>query len=62
MEYANVVWGGTYESDMLKLERIHIDGMRLVTGATARSNIANLYNDACTVGNLSMKDVTMLCL
>jgi hypothetical protein len=47
MEYANVVWGGTYESDMLKLERIHIDGMRLVTGATARSNIANLYNETC---------------
>jgi hypothetical protein len=47
MEYANVIWGGTYESDMLKLERIHTDGMRLVTEATARSNIANLYSDTC---------------
>jgi len=47
MEYANVVWGGTYESDMLKLEIIHIDGMRLVTGATAQSNIVNLYSDTC---------------
>jgi len=43
MEYGNVIWGGTYDSDMLKLERIHVDAMRLVTGATARSNIANLY-------------------
>jgi hypothetical protein len=45
MTYANVVWGGTYASDLLKLERIHIDGMRLITGATARSNIAKLYAD-----------------
>jgi hypothetical protein len=45
MEYASVVWGGSYDSDLLKLERIHVDGMRLVTGATARSNIAKLYND-----------------
>ena len=40
MEYANAVWGGTYDSDMAKLECI--DAMHLVTGATARSNIPNL--------------------
>ena len=45
MEYANVVWGGTYDIDLTKLERIHVDGMRLTTGATARSNIANLYKE-----------------
>ncbi len=45
MEYGIVVWGGTYDSDMAKLERIHADGMRLVTGATARSNIANLFEE-----------------
>ena len=45
MEYAIVVWGGTYDSDILKLEKIHIDAMRLVTGATAKSNIASLYKD-----------------
>ena len=45
MEYAIQVWGGTYDSDINKLEQIHVDGMRLVTGATARSNIANLYNE-----------------
>jgi hypothetical protein len=45
MEYAQVVWGGTYDSDMVKLEKIQIDALRLVTGATAKSNIANLYRD-----------------
>ena len=43
MEYANVVWGGSYDTDILKLENIHIDAMRLITGATARSNIQNLH-------------------
>lgn len=46
MEYANILWGGSYESDLSKLEKIHIDGMRLVTGATANSNIGNLYNES----------------
>ena len=45
LEYANVVWGGSYDSDILKLEIINVDAMRLVTGATARSNIANLYEE-----------------
>ena len=45
MEYANLVWGGTFDSDISKLEKIHVEGMRLVTGATARSNIANLYDE-----------------
>ena len=44
MEYANIVWGGTFDSDHEKLEKIHVEGMRLITGATAKSNIANLYN------------------
>ena len=33
------------DNDMVKLERIHVDAMRLVTGATARSNIVNLYHE-----------------
>ena len=37
--------GGTYDSDLCKLEKIHVEGMRLITGATARSNIAKLYED-----------------
>ena len=45
IEYANVVWGGSYDNDIMKLEIIHVDAMRLITGATARSNIANLYEE-----------------
>ena len=45
MEYANVLWGGTYDCDIAKLENIQIDALRLITGATARSNIANLYDE-----------------
>jgi hypothetical protein len=45
MEYGNIVWGGTFDSDLVKLEKIQIDALRFITGATARSNIANLYED-----------------
>ena len=45
MDYASAIWVGTYKSDILKLEKIQIDGMRLITGATARSNISLLYNE-----------------
>ena len=47
MEFGNVVWGGSYDCDILKLENIQIDAIRLITGATARSNIKNLYNEVC---------------
>jgi len=45
MEYASVVWGGSYDSDILKLENIHLDAMRLITGATARSNIIKVHEE-----------------
>ena len=45
MMYACIVWGGSYDSDMQKLETIHIDAMRLITGATARSNINNVMSE-----------------
>ena len=45
MYYAVEVWGGSYDSYLLRLEKVIVDGMRLVTGATARSNIAQLYVD-----------------
>ena len=41
MEYANMVWEGSYDSDILKHENIQLDAMHLVTSATARSNIMN---------------------
>ena len=60
MLYASTVWSGTYDSDILKLERIHVDGMRLITGATARSNIANLYTDTGFSNIRSICDNAML--
>ena len=60
MEYAVAVWGGSYDSDILKLERIHIKGMRLVTGATAKSNIANLYRETAWPSFMDRRDKTML--
>ena len=45
MDYGNEVWGGSYDSDISKLEKIHIQGMRIITGATYRSNISKLYED-----------------
>jgi len=60
MEYGNVIWGGTYDSDMLKLERIHIDAMRLVIGATARSNIANLYTETSWQSMMDRRNKAML--
>ena len=59
-EYAVVVWGGSYDTDILKLERIHVNGMRLITGATAKSNIANLYNETSWPSVMDRRDKTML--
>ena len=47
MEYANIVWGGSYDIDISKLEAIHLDALHLITGATARSNIANIHSEIC---------------
>ena len=38
-----IVWGGTYDTDIIQLERIHLDAMRLITGETARSSITALF-------------------
>ncbi|MCP3900406.1 MAG: RNA-directed DNA polymerase [Desulfobacteraceae bacterium] len=45
MEYANIIWGGSYDNDIDKLENIHLEAMRLITGATARSNILRVYKE-----------------
>ena len=47
MEYGDVLYAGTYDSDLCKLDRIQVNAMRVVTGATERSNIALLYEDLC---------------
>ena len=43
MEYGIVVWGGTYDTSLSKLEEINIKAMRIITGAAEKSNIAKLY-------------------
>ena len=45
MEYAIAVWGGTYDSDLAKLESIHLDAKRFITGATARSIIVKIDSE-----------------
>lgn len=45
IEYADVVWAGAHDCDLAKLDRVQLRAMRIVTGATERSNIANLYED-----------------
>ena len=45
MEYGDVLFAGTYESDLCKLDRLQVDAMRIVTGATEKSNIVLLYED-----------------
>ena len=45
MEYGDVLFAGTYESDLCKLDRLQVDAMRIVTGATEKSNIILLYED-----------------
>lgn len=45
LEYADVLWSGAYDCDLVKLDRVQLRAMRIVTGATAKSNINNLYSE-----------------
>ena len=45
LEYADSVWAGTYDIDLNLLNNIQVKAMRIVTGAPARSNIYNLYEE-----------------
>ena len=60
MYYGIEVWGGTYDSHLLKIEQIVVDGMRLVTGATKRSNIVKLYEDTGWQSLNEHRDQTMI--
>ena len=59
MEYANIVWGGSYDTDINKLEQIHLDAMCLVTGATAQSNTKNVFTEFC--GYTVMSPIDQAC-
>jgi len=43
--YCSVFWGGYYDSDNTRLEELQVDSVHLITGTTARSNIAKLYEE-----------------
>jgi len=46
LEYADVLWAGTYDTDLMKIDTMQIEAMRIVTGATARSNINKLFEES----------------
>ena len=45
MEYGDVVCAGSPDCDLEKLDKVHIRAMRIITGATERSNINSMYED-----------------
>ena len=45
MEYACVVWSGAPTQLLSRLDNILVQGMRIATGAPARSNISSLYKE-----------------
>ena len=62
IEYANTLWAGAYEKDLIKLDSLEVEKMRSVTGATSGSNIANLYRDTGWVPLHDRRDIHCLCL
>ena len=44
-DYGDVLFGGTFQTDLYKLDKIQVEAMRITTGATARSDIELLYED-----------------
>jgi len=54
MTYACVVWGGAFDCDIQLLERVHLDGLRIICGATARSNTSNIFveTQSLTIGTI----------
>ena len=43
LEYGDVLWDGAFEFELGKLERVQIRAMRIITGATERCDVRNLY-------------------
>ena len=60
MEYGIVVWGGTYDTSLSKLEEINIKAMRIITGATEKSNIAKLSLETSISSVTERRDMAML--
>ena len=60
MEYGIVVWGGTYDTSLSKLEEINIKAVRIITGATEKSNIAKLSLETSISSVTERRDMAML--
>ena len=45
MDYGDILFAGTYDSACNKLDRLQVEAMRIVSGATARSNIKELFKE-----------------
>ena len=45
IEYADVIWAGSYEKDLEKLDSIHHKGARIVSGATERCSTNRLMEE-----------------
>ena len=45
LDHGDILFAGTYDSELWKFDRIQVTGMRIVTGATARSNITCLCEE-----------------
>ena len=60
MEYGIVVWGGTYDTSLSKLEEINIKAMRIITGATEKCNIAKLSLETSISSVAERRDMAML--
>ena len=59
MNYGVEIWGGPFDFYLLKLKQMIVDGMCLVTSATARSDIALLCRDAAWDSFATCRDKAM---
>ena len=47
LEYGDIVWDGAFDRDLAKLEQLHQQAARIVTGGTQRCNINSLMEEIC---------------
>ena len=51
---------GTFDSNILKLQRINVEALGIITGATSRSNISHLYEETSLPSFMDRRDRSML--
>ena len=62
LDYGDILYSGTYDSDLNKLDKIQVEAMKIVTGATARSNIQLLFEETDWPSLASRRRTHVLCL